>query len=263
MAKVFVGKCPQCDSNVYQEEGEQIARCYFCGSVISAMPKADSQVKVVTSESEAMRKKKAAENSDKLMVAFVVMLGVLFLGLAVMVGFIGITYARQNLEARNEEPAGNIGSNFLNEPDEPYVDTDVEPVEDPNGELRGEIENIFDEDVPMSDVPQYASLTENECRAVEAAKACLDIASFSRNAVLEMLSGGDNPKYTYLEASNALDYMEENGYVDWYTQAIIVGGDYLDIYPYNKNELIALLTDETVGFTHKEAEFAADSLGVK
>lgn len=263
MAKVFVGKCPQCDSNVYQEEGQNVARCYFCGSVISAMPRADAPVKIVTREAEALRQQKKTKDSNTLAVALVVMLGLLFLGLAVMVGIIGITYSRQKLEARNDEPTDIIGSSFLNESDESYTNDDVDPAEVPDDQAKGKIETIIDEDVAMAGAPVSEDLTDNEKQAVDDVRACLDVSSFSRNAIIEMLSGGDNPRYTYQEISNALNYMEENGYVDWYTQAIITGGDYLDIYPYSKSELISLLTDDTVGFTYKEAEFAADSLGLE
>ena len=259
MAKVFVGKCPQCDSNVYQEEGQEIARCYFCGSVVSAKPKAAAPVKIVTRETEAVRKQKTAAKNNKIAIALIVMLGGLFVGLAVMIGVIGVTYAQQNLEARNSNTGYTTGGSFLNEGEEPYTGADVEV---PEG-YKDKIETIMDEETPMADAPQYGELTENECRAVEEAKGYLEISSFSRKVIMEFLSEGDSPRYTALEASNALDYMEVNGYVDWYSEAMKTGSDFLDIYAYSRDELISLLMDESIGFTYKEAEFAADALGLK
>ena len=259
MAKVFVGKCPQCDSNVYQEEGQGIARCYFCGAVVSSMPKADAPVKIVTREAELLKQQKAAKNNNKIAVGLIVMLGVLFVGLAVMLGVIGATYVMRTLEAKNNEPTNTVGNNFLNEPDDAYVSSDVEVPE----EYKDKVETIFDQETPMAAAPQYGDLTENECRAVEDARGYLEISSFSRNAIMDFLSGEESSKYTYLEASNALDYMEENGYVDWYSEAMETGSDFLELYAYSRDELISLLMDESIGFTYKEAEFAADALGLE
>ena len=65
------------------------------------------------------------------------------------------------------------------------------------------------------------------------------------------------------EVTGSCHYMEENGYVDWYSEAMEAGSDFLELYPYSKDELISLLMDESVGFTYKESEFAANALGLE
>ncbi|SDB07408.1 hypothetical protein [Butyrivibrio sp. INlla16] len=272
MSKIFVGKCPQCDANVYQEEGEKIAKCYYCGSIVSALPKADTPLKCVTIEAEVTKRRKSAETNSKIALGLVIMLGILFVGLGVMLSVLGISYAKERLVASNKKQEPATISNFYDKTDDSDLDYD-EPVELPDVATNQDIETIIEEEAPTAaapseasdgSVPQYGDLTVNECRAVEDARFYLNLYSFSRSTLMELLSEGEDAKYTEAEVSHALDYMEENDFVDWYTQAMLAAEELLEIYPdYTKKQIVYLLTTGSQRYTQKEAEFAADALGIK
>ncbi|WP_026528214.1 Ltp family lipoprotein [Butyrivibrio sp. VCD2006] len=263
MSKVFVGKCPSCDADLFKEEGQDFARCNYCGSVIGTHHKAEAPAKRVTLEAKIEKKKP----DNKLSIALISGLGVLFTGLAVMLLVLGITTARGNLRSKdNTKPDAEMGSNFLGRPDEVYTDDEVDIPE--SASLDG-AETILDDETPLAaelpsfEFTQYGDLTENECRAVDDALFCLSMTSFSRQMLFDSLAEGKDAQYTYDEANHALDYMEENGLVDWYAQAVKAGEDLLEIYSYNRKQLIHLLTTGAQAYTQKEAEFAADTLGLE
>ena len=264
MSRICVGKCPNCDAKVYKEDGQEAAKCYFCGTVLEDFDREDTPGRTVRVEAEISRENRASDKNIGLAVTMVAMLGILFTGLAVIVGIICVSYTRKKLEARSIETSG-IGNNFFGVDDQVITDEDLDPeaMEEIEKEVSEITDTIPDEDVPLGDTPRYGDLSERECKAVDSALFMLSATTLSRQVLFKCMTEGEGSEFSYDEANAAIDYMEENGLVDWYSQAVKAGEKVLETHSFNRKQLIHLLTTGEQGFTQKEAEFAADTLGLE
>ena len=93
--------------------------------------------------------------------------------------------------------------------------------------------------------------------AVASAQSYLEYSSFSRMGLIEQLSSEYGDGYTEEEATSAVDYLEQNGLVDWDQEAIEAAQSYLKNLEFSHDGLIEQLTSEYGEyFTQEQAEQA-------
>ncbi len=99
-------------------------------------------------------------------------------------------------------------------------------------------------------------------QAVREAKSYLEFSSFSRAGMIEQLSSEYGSQFTKEQAEYAVSYLESNGMVDWYEQAVKEGQSYLNVMSYSRSGLIEQLSSEYGSkFTVDQAEYAVNALG--
>lgn len=96
-------------------------------------------------------------------------------------------------------------------------------------------------------------------QAIKQANSYLESSPFSRLGLIDQLSSEYGSGYTIEEAENAIIYLEENHFVDWYEQAVRQAECYLESFAFSKQELIDQLSSEYGSqFTIDEAEYGAN-----
>ncbi len=107
-----------------------------------------------------------------------------------------------------------------------------------------------------------SGMTMSQKNAVQSAKDYLEFMAFSRKGLIEQLSSQYGDGYSVADATFAVDYLENNGLVDWNEQAKRSAQQYLSIMSFSKQGLIDQLTsDYGDGFTKEQAEYAVRALG--
>ena len=100
-------------------------------------------------------------------------------------------------------------------------------------------------------------------QAIKSAKSYLDFSSFSKQGLIDQLSSDYGDKYTKDIAAAAVDYLEQNGMVDWKEQAAKSAKKYLDFTSFSRQGLIDQLTSEYGDkFTLEQAEYGVSQVGL-
>lgn len=102
---------------------------------------------------------------------------------------------------------------------------------------------------PAPSAPSHTA-TRGELRALEQAKAYLDLMGFSREGLIDQL------EYEGFSHSEAV-YGADHAGADWNEQAVRKAREYLEIFPMSYDELVDQLEYE--GFTHSEAVYGASN----
>ena len=106
------------------------------------------------------------------------------------------------------------------------------------------------------------SLVDWNEQAIKSAKNYLEYTAFSRNGLIDQLSSEYGSQFTTEEATQAVDYLEQNNLVDWKEQAVLAAKNYLEFTSFSRSGLIEQLSSPYGSkFTEEEATYAADQLG--
>lgn len=98
--------------------------------------------------------------------------------------------------------------------------------------------------------------------AIESAEDYLKFQSFSRKGLIHQLSSESGDSFTEDQATHAVDYLEENGLVDWNEQAAKSAEDYLKFQDFSRDGLLDQLTsDYGEQFTREQAEYGLQAVG--
>ena len=109
---------------------------------------------------------------------------------------------------------------------------------------------------------EYGLVDWNE-QAVRSAQSYLDYSGFSRAGLIDQLSSEYGGQFTEEEATYAVDYLEENGLVDWNEQAVRCAESYLEFSTFSRQEMIDQLSSEYgEQFTEEQAIYACDQIGL-
>ena len=99
--------------------------------------------------------------------------------------------------------------------------------------------------------------------AYRSAKNYLKTMPFSKQGLIDQLSSDFGDKYTVEQAAAAVKMLEDNKEVNWKKQAVKAGKNYLKMTGFSRQGLIDQLTSPAGSkFTKKQAEYAADKLGL-
>ncbi|MDN4473803.1 Ltp family lipoprotein [Demequina zhanjiangensis] len=98
--------------------------------------------------------------------------------------------------------------------------------------------------------------------AVEAAQSYLDYSAFSRAGLKGQLTSEYGEQFIAQRAEYAINYLEENGLVDWNAEAVESAESYLAYSSFSRAELIRQLTSKYgEEFTQAQAEYAVAQVG--
>lgn len=108
-------------------------------------------------------------------------------------------------------------------------------------------------------------LTDNptlgQKNALKEARSYLKYLSFSRAGLIDQLTSQYGGGYLIEEAEYAVVYLEVNGEVNWYEQAVKSAQSYLKYMAFSRNGLLDQLTSQYgEQFTQEEAEYAISYL---
>ena len=107
----------------------------------------------------------------------------------------------------------------------------------------------------------FADMSTGEKNAVISAKDHLKYSAYSRNELYDSLTSQYGDQYLPEEASFAISYLEENGFVDWKEEANKAAREHLKYSAYSRQELLDTLTSEYGDqFTEDEAYSAVTYL---
>ena len=120
-------------------------------------------------------------------------------------------------------------------------------------------ENTSKEDgVKAEDIESWSMEEKN---AYKSATGYLDIMAFSKQGLIDQLSSEYGDKYPVEVAEKVVNYIEENGEVDWFKEAEEAAESYLKYMSFSKQELIDQLSSEYGSkFTIEEAEQAVENV---
>lgn len=111
------------------------------------------------------------------------------------------------------------------------------------------------------DYLEQEELVDWDEQAVLEAENYLDYSSFSRAGLIQQLSSEYGSEFTEEQAEKAVTYLEEEGLVDWFEQAVLEAENYLEYTSFSRSGLIEQLSSEYgSGFTYEQAEYAAQQV---
>ncbi|WP_029320348.1 hypothetical protein [Butyrivibrio sp. AE3004] len=251
MGKVYLGKCPKCNADVYAEENQQAVKCEYCGNVItkaSAMGSnnANNETKNIANETKNI----ASGALTFILVALAFIIGT---GAFITMRLI------HNIKVRN---ANDIAVTYERPDDKREDISSTEDKKADNG--REEVEHIGPE---FDSEAHYVSddlLTENEKQAIEDAQFFLGTTFYSKYQLMCQLAATYDPLYNQDEAQVAIEYLEAHDLVDWNHECAEAAQLYLDIYDgYTREELKTQLVNKVLRFTDEQAEYALNRMGYK
>ncbi len=135
-------------------------------------------------------------------------------------------------------------------------------VRDKNAPAAPEVIEEKEENTKESvDFPaDFDTATKN---AYKSAKNYLSFTSFSKKGLIQQLSAEYGDKYTLELATAAVQFLEDNGEVDWNEQAYKTAKNYLSFTSFSREGLINQLTAEYGDkYTLEQAEYAANKVGL-
>lgn len=119
-----------------------------------------------------------------------------------------------------------------------------------------------DQETPDSAEIQKADMSDlstEEINAVSKAQTYLEIGGFSKQGLIDQLSSEYGEKYPVETATRAVEFIEENGMVDWNEQAYMSAKLYLSFEEFSEEDLVEQLSGEySEGFTKEQAEYGAE-----
>lgn len=106
---------------------------------------------------------------------------------------------------------------------------------------------------------EEVKMTTAQKNAYKAAKNYLSFMSFSKDGLISQLSSEYGDGYNVEDAEFAVNYLEENGEVDWNEQAYKAAKNYLDTMSFSLDNLINQLeSDAGDKYTHEQAVYGAE-----
>ena len=107
-----------------------------------------------------------------------------------------------------------------------------------------------------------SGMTMAQQQAVAQAQSYLEFSAFSRQGLIDQLASQYGGQFEKADAEYAVQYLEENGLVDWNEQAVKSAQSYLSISSFSKDGLIDQLSSQYgEQFTREQAEYAASQVG--
>lgn len=105
------------------------------------------------------------------------------------------------------------------------------------------------------------SLTTSQSNAIKSAENYLNVTPFSKEGLINQLSSAYGDGYPAEDARFAVEYLEENGEIDWNEQAKASAQNYISMSPFSRTGLISQLSSAYGDqFTKEQAEYAVDYL---
>lgn len=139
--------------------------------------------------------------------------------------------------------------------------TEVNP-EAVTEEISTEVERVIEVDEVIEEAEEEEKLTLGQKNAIASAESYLSFMGFSRHGLIIQLSSEYGDGYTVEEAEFAVQYLEDNGLVDWKEQATRSANSYLQTMSFSREGLKEQLTSEYgEGFTEEETEYALKAVG--
>ena len=106
---------------------------------------------------------------------------------------------------------------------------------------------------------EEVKMTAGQKNAYKAAKNYLEFMSFSKDGLINQLSSEYGDGYSVEDAEFAVNYLEENGEVDWNEQAYKAAKNYLNTMSFSLDNLINQLeSDAGDKYTHEQAVYGAE-----
>ena len=113
------------------------------------------------------------------------------------------------------------------------------------------------------DALEANGLVDWNSEAIRSAQSYLNYSSFSRQGLIDQLSSQYGEGFTVEQATYGVNFLEENGFVDWNEQAVLCAQSYLSLFNYSRQELINQLSSSYgEQFTVSQATYAADQVGL-
>lgn len=105
-------------------------------------------------------------------------------------------------------------------------------------------------------------MTMGQKQAIKSAENYLSFTAFSKKGLIKQLSSEYGDGFDEEDATFAVEYLEQNGMVDWKEQAVKSAENYLSFTSFSRDGLIEQLTSD-VGdqYTVEEAEYAVNAVG--
>lgn len=114
---------------------------------------------------------------------------------------------------------------------------------------------------PHSTAPPEQKMTASQEQAVSSAKGYLEMGSgFSEKSLMDQLTSNSGEGFPEADAAFAIKYLHP----DWNAQAVTAAKGYLDLGTgFSRSGLIEQLSSPSGdGFTHAQAVYAADQVGL-
>ena len=222
-------KCPWCDTLV----DINIPYCPECGE------------KLIKSYKPNKKKKKHPVLGFSL-----VILGILI--------FFGAISSGSNSKSNNSENSSSkkVTSEKSNQSEKKNIDKNSDYSSDSLNRANDSLQSVLDDYAPIinnSDIPSGVSKSQEN--AIRSAINYLEFTAFSKNGLIHQLSSEYADKYSMEDATFAVNYLEQNGLVDWNEQAIKSAKNYLNYTAFSKIGLIHQLSSDTgENFTNEQAE---------
>ncbi|WP_256842174.1 Ltp family lipoprotein [Ornithinimicrobium cryptoxanthini] len=117
---------------------------------------------------------------------------------------------------------------------------------------------------PASDAaPKPSDITRSQEQAIGSAESYLEFTHFSKKGLIGQLSSEYGEGFSEADATFAVEYLEDNGLVDWMEQAVGSAESYLEFTHFSRQGLIdQLMSEYGEQFTQAQAEHAADAVGL-
>ena len=110
-------------------------------------------------------------------------------------------------------------------------------------------------------VEKEPEMTASQRNAYRSAQNYISMMAFSKQGLIDQLSSEYGDNYDKEDAEFAVNYLEENGEVDWVEEAKEAAQNYLDMMPFSKQELIdQLSSDYGDKYTYEQAEKAVEAV---
>ena len=128
-----------------------------------------------------------------------------------------------------------------------------------NVENQASNETTVSESTEETDESEKVEMTAGQKNAYKAAKNYLEFMSFSKDGLINQLSSEYGDGYSVEDAEFAVNYLEENGEVDWNEQAYKAAKNYLNTMSFSLDNLINQLeSDAGDKYTHEQAVYGAE-----
>ena len=274
--------CPHCGSRVSDEDGT----CFVCGGDLPELP----PIRPVTSPQApvpqpsvppaAVQPPVQAQKKSSPALFFGILAGSFCLLCAIILS---------SSSARNKRESESLADAFSKSvqeespivsdlPADPVEESSTPPEDTPAPEHEAEPEPVQEEppaiieetpaEDPVKELPATEesvpteSFTMSQKNAIDSAKEYLEYSPFSRNGLIDQLSSEYGSGFNVEDATFAVDYLEQNGFVDWNQQAVKAAQEYLEHSSFSRDRLVDQLSSEYGSqFTPEQAEYAADQVG--
>lgn len=274
--------CPHCGSRVSDEDGT----CFVCGGDLPDLPPA----RPVTSPQApapqpsvppaAVQPSVQAQKKSNPALFFGILAGSFCLLCAIILSSSSAINKRESESlagafSKSEQEKSPIVSDSPADPVEesstpsegtpaPKPESEPEPVQEEPPAIIEETsaEDLVKEPPAAEESVPTESFTMSQKNAIDSAKEYLEYSPFSRNGLIDQLSSEYGSGFSVEDAAFAVDYLEQNGFVNWNQQAVKAAQEYLEHSSFSRDRLVDQLSSEYGSqFTPEQAEYAADQVG--